>query len=111
MQLAKLQKTNEMNEMNMTQNQLGTILIFAARYAHNRPTGAALAVCRAIENEWKNLSASDQMQLIRESHAATCNDDDWQIIRRLPIPATQESRQERSESAEGDNSQTGATMP
>jgi hypothetical protein len=96
--------------MNMTQNQLGTILIFAARYAHNRPTGAALAVCRSIENEWKNLSASDQMQLIRESHEATCNDDDWQIIRRLPITEMQESRQDRFDGAEGGNGETGATM-
>jgi len=87
--------------MNMTIQQTGTMLIFAARYAHNRNTGAALAVCRAIEKEWDNLSQNDQMQLQRESYEATCNNEDWQIIRRLPLSELQESRQACFESAEG----------
>jgi hypothetical protein len=69
--------------MNMTQNQLGTMLVFAARYAHNRQTGASYAVCKAIANVWDDLDKPTQEQLQRESFEATCNDNDWEIIRKL----------------------------
>ena len=100
-----------MNEMNMTKQQLGTILIFAARYAHNRNTGAALAVCRAIENEWRYITRETQEQLQRESYEATCNIEDWEIIRKLPLTQIGKYCQARFKSAEGGNSETGATMP
>jgi len=69
----------------MTQNQLGTLLVFAARYAHNRPTGASRAVCAVIIAEWGNISPSDQIQLQKESLEATCNDKDWAEIRNLTL--------------------------
>jgi len=69
----------------MTRNQLGTLLVFAARYAHNRPTGASRAVCRAIITQWDNLSRCDQIQLKTESLEATCNDEDWAEIRNLTL--------------------------
>jgi hypothetical protein len=69
----------------MTRNQLGTIIIFAARYAHNRPTGASYPVCRVIIAEWNNMSRCDQIQLQRESLDATCNDKDWAEIRNLTL--------------------------
>lgn len=95
----------------MTQEQLQTILIFAARYAHNRKTGAAYAVCKAIEAEWRNLDNHTQYKLKSESHEATCNDDDWQIIRRLPISQIGTYRQARFDDAEGGDSETVVTMP
>jgi len=60
---------------------LQTALIFAARYAHSRATGAASAVVCAAKRHWKELSEGTQKQLIKESHEAIYNLDDWQDLR------------------------------
>lgn len=69
----------------MNNKQLYQILVFAARYAHHRNTGAALAVCNAIAQEWDNLDRDAQTQIQRESFEAEYNQDDWQKIRELPV--------------------------
>lgn len=72
----------------MKQNQLETMLIFAARYAHNRPTGAALAVCNVIMQQWNNLRRDAQIQIQKESFDATENQSNWQEIRKLKVKDT-----------------------
>jgi len=63
---------------------MGTVLIFAARYAHTRKTGGAYAVVRAIENKWAVLSDNVKEQLKKEAKAdATCNFEDWAILETL----------------------------
>ena len=64
------------------QNQLTpaeqTCLIFAARYAHDRNTGAALMVVNAIMHNWDRLTQHTKDQLFREARAwAGYNLDDW----------------------------------
>ncbi len=56
-------------------------LVFAARYAHTRRTGAALLVVNAIIDNWDRLSADTQKQIINEAvNEATCNLEDWKLI-------------------------------
>ena len=65
----------------MKQQQLNNILVMAARYAHNRKTGAALQVVSAIIAEWENISEQTRVQLAKEaSNEATCNYQDWQKL-------------------------------
>ena len=55
-----------------------TCLIFAARYAHDRNTGAALMVVNAIMQNWDRLTQHTKDQLFREARAeAMCSLDDW----------------------------------
>lgn len=56
-------------------------IVFAARYAHHRATSAAHAVISAAKQSWHKLDANDRAQLIRESHEATENLDDWRRFR------------------------------
>ena len=62
-------------------NDLGTALIFAARYTHARPTSGAWVIIRALQQHWSQLDASTRKIILRESHGATCNCDDWQRLR------------------------------
>ena len=67
-------------------SQLCTALVFAARYAHGRNTGAAFAVVTALKQCWHLLDANTRHQIIRESHEAEYsesqyNRDDWQDLR------------------------------
>lgn len=56
-------------------------LVFAARYAHARFTGASCFVVEAILKNWDRLSESTQAQLKREAkNEATCNMEDWQRV-------------------------------
>jgi hypothetical protein len=55
-----------------------TSLVFAARYAHTRPTGAAYQVVNSILYHWDELEASTKEQLVREAkNEATYNMEDW----------------------------------
>lgn len=53
-------------------------LVFAARYAHTRNTGAASMVVNTILENWDRLIPETQEQLKREAeYEATCNFEDW----------------------------------
>ena len=55
-----------------------TCLIFAARYAHDRNTGAALTVVNAALRNWDAISDRTKEQLYNEARQeAMCNLDDW----------------------------------
>ena len=53
-------------------------LVFAARYAHTRDTGAAYFVVNAIIKNWDKLSLEEKKQLKQEAkNEATCSHEDW----------------------------------
>lgn len=56
-------------------------LLFAARYAHHRNTGGASMVVTALKQCWHKIDDQTKDQIIRESHEATANLDDWQSLR------------------------------
>jgi len=64
-------------------NSLNTLAVFAARYAHNRPTAAAFAMLVSLRNYNDELSDDVKKQIVQESYEATCNHDDWEKIREL----------------------------
>lgn len=56
-------------------------LVFAARYAHTRETGAAAMVVDTALLNWDRLIPETQAQLQREAaHEATCNMEDWKRL-------------------------------
>lgn len=62
-------------------NDLDNMIVYAARYAHARQTGAALQVVSCAIKNWDKLSARIQEQLVREaSNEATYNHNDWQRL-------------------------------
>lgn len=63
-------------------NVVQTMFVFAARYVHNRSTGGTLAVCTALKKVWPRLSDHTKEQIIRESHEATANLEDWEEFRK-----------------------------
>jgi hypothetical protein len=63
---------------------LENMLIYAARYAHSRKTGAANQVVTCIVKNWDDLSDNTKIQLVKEAeNEATCNQDDWSRITSL----------------------------
>ena len=60
-----------------------TCLVFAARYAHNRQTGASLAVLTAIKENWEDIRQHTRDQLKSEASEATCNLTDWEELKEL----------------------------
>lgn len=56
-------------------------LMFSARYAHHRNTGAALLVTTALKQCWDKMDKRTKEQIIRESHEATTNFEDWNSLR------------------------------
>jgi hypothetical protein len=56
-------------------------LVYAARYAHGRNTGAALQVCMAIVYYWDQLDGDVQNNLYRESFEAEHNTVEWETLR------------------------------
>lgn len=68
-----------MNDDMLPENIQGC-LVYAARYAHNRHTGAALQIIKTIKSCWHQLSARTQKDLIEESYEATTNLDDWRAF-------------------------------
>lgn len=71
---------------------IGTPLVFAARYAHDRNTGAALAVVSAVKHFWPCLNESTRDMLVRESHEATCNLEEWEELRKFALSSKQDRR-------------------
>lgn len=55
-------------------------LVFAARYAHNRRTGAALQVVKEILNKWVRISDFTKEQLKREAKEASLLNEDWALL-------------------------------
>lgn len=58
-----------------------TLCVFAARYAHDRPTAAAHSVVAALKEVWHALSAETRHQILSESEDASHNQDDWERLR------------------------------
>jgi hypothetical protein len=75
-----------MNDKDKLSHHVQTAMLFAARYTHNRHTGGTLAVCRALEQVWCQLDSRTQDQILRESHDATANLDDWEEFRKKATP-------------------------
>jgi len=57
------------------------MIVFAARYAHGRNTGAALQVVKHILNVWDELSYRTKDHLISESNEASYCLDEWEMLR------------------------------
>ena len=57
------------------------MIIFAARYAHSRNTGASLLVVSHIINKWDELSDNAKDTLNRESYKAQYCKEDWDKLR------------------------------
>ena len=57
-----------------------TMFVLAARYAHNRQTGAALQVVTEILKKWDRISDFTKEQLKREAKEASFNHDDWALL-------------------------------
>ena len=56
-------------------------LLYAARYAHTRSTGAAFQIVSSIMWYWDQLDDSIKVRLQKEaSSEATCNMEDWNIL-------------------------------
>lgn len=60
---------------------IDSVLIFAARYAHGRNTGAALAVVTALKACWRALTPELKSQLLREADEAQYNHEDWEELK------------------------------
>ena len=70
-------------------NNLQSCLVYAARYAHTRNTGAALQVVNEILMHWDSLSTNTKKQLKREAKNETLfNKEDWKRIIDKPIDST-----------------------
>lgn len=57
-----------------------SMLVFAARYAHSRNTGAAFMVVRQILDVWGELSEQTRDMILKERKEATCNFEDWAML-------------------------------
>jgi len=58
-----------------------SMYVFAARYAHRRPTAAAHRVVSDILQNWDNISESTRLQLrVEAKKEATCNLEDWKRL-------------------------------
>lgn len=57
--------------------QLENCLVYAARYAHDRQTGASFQIVSAILSHWDLISVDTKKTLIKEAKKATYNKEDW----------------------------------
>jgi len=64
-----------MNALNVS-----LLMIYAARYAHGRNTGAALQVTSYILAEWDNIDKRDKKQLYHDSFEAAYCQEDWKRL-------------------------------
>jgi hypothetical protein len=65
------------------------MVLFAARYAHAKPTSAANAVVNYALENWHTFSPGIKDQLIDEARKnATCNRSEW---KRLAVKLEEES--------------------
>ena len=78
--LESIRNQNEAVVQNKLTYQEETMFVLAARYAHNRQTGAALQVVTEILNKWDRISDFTKEQLKREAKEASFNHDDWALL-------------------------------
>tara|TARA_A100001037_G_scaffold244817_1_gene225987 strand:+ start:119566 stop:119826 length:261 start_codon:yes stop_codon:yes gene_type:complete len=75
------------NEPEQTDDQFSravqSAFVFGARYVHHRNTGGTLMLTRALAEVWSKLSEDIRDQILRESHEASANLDDWENFREL----------------------------
>ncbi len=57
-----------------------SMLVYAARYAHSRPTAAAHQVVSTIIKQWDEIDQRTQLQLVKESGEAFHCHDDWKRL-------------------------------
>jgi|GEM_PF-5976322 len=57
-----------------------SMYVFAARYAHRRPTAAAHRVVSDILRNWDSISDETKAQLQREATEAIYNPEDWKRL-------------------------------
>ncbi len=80
------QLTTEPQELGLSRSNAllsvndSSVFIYAARYAHNRNTGAAMQVVNAILHLWDRFDYVDQQQLKREAKEAVFNIEDWKRL-------------------------------
>lgn len=70
-------------EHETSHDDLGSMLIYAARYAHTRNTGAAMQVVNCAVKNWDSLKEEHRVQLAKETKDATCNFEDWNRLLNL----------------------------
>lgn len=77
------------NNEQMTKLEPGdeSVVVFAARYAHHRNTGASLLVCNHIKRNWDRYCQNTQQMLQRETEEAQFNPSDWERITKLKVKA------------------------
>lgn len=76
-QIKLLDGNKEKEPQETLHHGLQTALVFAARYSHNRPTGASLMITNTLKLYWPNLSENVKEQILKESENATENLEDW----------------------------------
>lgn len=80
-QIKLLNENKEKEHQETLHHGLQTALIFAARYSHDRPTGASLMITNTLKLYWPNLSENVKKQILKESESATENLEDWISLR------------------------------
>ena len=60
-----------------------TCFVFAARYAHTRNTAGAYAVVTGLKAVWGDLDTPTRAQIVKESHEALYNLNDWDDLRKF----------------------------
>jgi len=58
------------DDVNVTSSELGTMLIYAERYAMGRSTAAPTEVCDLIRKYWNKLDKNDRECLVRDVNTA-----------------------------------------
>ena len=81
-QLVKAQMENRRLRKELVPEVFRTVLVFSARYVHHRKTGGTMAVCKALDLCWQNLDPQTRKQILKESHEATCNIQEWEDFRK-----------------------------
>ena len=57
------------------------MMVYAARYAHGRNTGAALQIVSHILAEWDKLTENTKWKLYKDTREARYCQEDWQKLR------------------------------
>lgn len=69
-----------MSNQTLLSDRMQSCLVFAARYAHDRNTGAAQMVISTIIDNWDGLRPDIKAQIQKEAKEATCNFEDWRKL-------------------------------
>jgi hypothetical protein len=74
----------EKSKKEPTKGELDNVFVMAARYAHNRQTGAAHQVVSIILKHWKLIQDRTKVQIAKEAkNEAQYNREDWNRIIKL----------------------------